>query len=78
MAGFPGTNLRGGYLATSFSAADDAVMMLEAAGHAMVYVEREPRARGHLLDRLRSTSGAAPQGPNRFCSRWARNGSKPG
>jgi dienelactone hydrolase len=35
--------LRGGYLAVSFSAADDSVMMLEAAGHAMVYAGGEPR-----------------------------------
>ena len=41
---FSGPALRGGYLATSFSAADDSVMMLESAGHAMVYASGEPRA----------------------------------
>jgi poly(3-hydroxybutyrate) depolymerase len=41
---FSGAALRGGYLAASFSANAAAVMMLESAGHAMVYVEGEPRA----------------------------------
>lgn len=41
---FSETALRGGYLASSFSAADASVMMLEASGHAMVYVNGEPRA----------------------------------
>jgi predicted esterase len=40
---FSGQDLRGGYLAVSFSAGDDAVMMLESAGHAMVYAGGEPR-----------------------------------
>jgi pimeloyl-ACP methyl ester carboxylesterase len=35
--------LRGGYLAASFAAADESVMMLEATGHAMVYAGGEPR-----------------------------------
>ena len=41
---FSGGALRGGYLATSFSAPEASVMMLEAAGHGMVYVDGEPRA----------------------------------
>ncbi len=41
---FAGAALRGGYLAASFSAPAAAVMMLESAGHAMVYVDGEPRA----------------------------------
>jgi poly(3-hydroxybutyrate) depolymerase len=40
---FSGEDLRGGYLAVSFSADDDSVMMLEAAGHSMVYAGGEPR-----------------------------------
>ncbi len=40
---FSERDLRGGYLAASFSAGDDAVMMLESAGHAMVYASGEPR-----------------------------------
>ncbi len=40
---FSGGNLRGGYLAASFSADADSVMMLESAGHAMVYAGGEPR-----------------------------------
>jgi pimeloyl-ACP methyl ester carboxylesterase len=41
---FSGGALRGGYLATSFAAQEASVMMLEAAGHGMVYVDGEPRA----------------------------------
>ena len=41
---FSGAALRGGYLATSFSAPEASVMMLEAAGHGMVYADGEPRA----------------------------------
>jgi pimeloyl-ACP methyl ester carboxylesterase len=41
--GFSGGALRGGYLAAAFSAVDDSVMMLEAAGHALVYAGGEPR-----------------------------------
>ena len=41
---FSGGNLRGGYLAASFSADADSVMMLDAAGHAMVYAGGEPRS----------------------------------
>jgi pimeloyl-ACP methyl ester carboxylesterase len=41
---FSGGALRGGYLAMSFSAPEASVMMLEAAGHGMVYVDGEPRA----------------------------------
>ena len=41
---FSGAALRGGYVASSFSAAEASVMMLEASGHAMVYVDGEPRA----------------------------------
>ena len=41
---FSGGAMRGGYLATSFSAPEASVMMLEAAGHGMVYVDGEPRA----------------------------------
>ena len=40
---FSERDLRGGYLAVSFSAGDDAVMMLESAGHALVYAGGEPR-----------------------------------
>ncbi len=36
--------LRGGYAFTSFDAPAERVMMLEAAGHAMVYVNGEPHA----------------------------------
>jgi pimeloyl-ACP methyl ester carboxylesterase len=36
--------LRGGYLATSFYAPEATVMILEAAGHEMVYADGEPRA----------------------------------
>ena len=43
MAGFREAALRGGYLAARSHAADDSVMMLEAAGHAMVYAGGEPR-----------------------------------
>jgi predicted peptidase len=41
---FSGGALRGGYLAASFSSPVASVMMLEAAGHGMVYVDGEPRA----------------------------------
>ena len=41
---FSGSALRGGYLASTITSANDVVMMLEAAGHSMVYVERAPRA----------------------------------
>jgi pimeloyl-ACP methyl ester carboxylesterase len=41
---FSGGALRGGYLAASFSAPEASVMMLEAAGHGMVYADGEPRA----------------------------------
>ncbi len=40
---FAGGALRGGYLAASFDAADESVMMLDAAGHAQVYAGSEPR-----------------------------------
>jgi dienelactone hydrolase len=40
---FSGGDLRGGYLAVSFSADADSVMMLESAGHVMVYASGEPR-----------------------------------
>ena len=41
---FSGGDLRGGYLAASFSVDADSVMMLEAVGHATVYAGGEPRA----------------------------------
>ena len=41
---FSGGALNGGYLAASFTAPEAAVMMLEAAGHGMVYASGEPRA----------------------------------
>ncbi len=41
---FTGGALNGGYLAASFTAPEAAVMMLEAAGHGMVYAGGEPRA----------------------------------
>ena len=39
-----GGSLRSGYIAMSFSAPEASVMMLEASGHGMVYVDGEPRA----------------------------------
>jgi predicted esterase len=36
--------LRGGYAVTTLDSPDERVMMLEAAGHAMVYVNGQPRA----------------------------------
>ena len=79
MAGFPDPALRGGYVASTFSSADDGVMMLEASGHSMVYVDREPRGGRYLRDRLRAASGAAPQRAERcFCFKPGEAGSRPG
>ncbi len=41
---FSGGALRDGYLAVSFTAVDNGVMILEAVGHALVYAAGEPRA----------------------------------
>jgi predicted peptidase len=41
---FSGAVMRGGYVAMPFSAAEASVMMLEAAGHSLVYAGGEPRA----------------------------------
>ena len=41
---FSGGALRGGYLSTSFSVPETSVMMLDAAGHGLVFVDGEPRA----------------------------------
>ena len=59
---FSGGALRGGYLAASFSATDASVMMLEAAGHAMVYADGEPRAGDIYSTGYRSASGPGAQG----------------
>ena len=75
---FSGGSLRGGYLAAAFSAADDAVMMLETAGNAMVYASGEPRWR-HLLKRICPLASASSEGAKRAsCSRWDAGSSKPG
>ncbi len=41
---FSDAALRGGYVASTFSAPKAAVMILEASGHSLVYVDHEPRA----------------------------------
>jgi pimeloyl-ACP methyl ester carboxylesterase len=41
---FPEGVARGGYIATSISAAEDAIMILEASGHSLALVNGEPQA----------------------------------
>jgi poly(3-hydroxybutyrate) depolymerase len=42
--GFAGPNFHGGYVASSITSRSDTVMMLEASGHSITYVNQDPRA----------------------------------
>ncbi|MFI5454859.1 MAG: prolyl oligopeptidase family serine peptidase [Isosphaerales bacterium] len=63
---FSGPVLRGGYVASTVSSADAAVMVLEASGHAMVYVEREPRAGDTYASGFVQLPVRLRKGPNVF------------
>jgi pimeloyl-ACP methyl ester carboxylesterase len=65
--------LHGGYLATTISSADTAIMMLEASGHSMVYVEGEPRAGDPYGSGFVQLPVRLSKGPNHFLFQTGRD-----
>ena len=76
---FSGGVLRGGYVAVSFPAADDSVMMLESAGHSLVYSGGEPRVGDIYSNGYVQLPVKVRKGQNAcFCSRLGGESSRPG
>ena len=73
---FSGGSLRGGYVAVSFNAAGDSVMMLEAAGHGVVYAGGEPRSGDVYSYGYVQLPVAVRKGINGSCSKSAGDDSR--
>jgi poly(3-hydroxybutyrate) depolymerase len=63
---FAGSAVGGGYVASTISSANDAVMILEASGHSMVYLDQEPRAGDPYAAGLVQLPVRLHRGPNAF------------
>src|SRR5262249_4354861 len=61
---FSHPSLRGGYLAATIAAPGDAVMMLEASGHARVFINGEPRVGDNYSDGYVRLPVRMRKGPN--------------